>query len=105
MNENNLYPKLYNIENNEKDFEQYKTKQIDQSYRLREISEIKTKLQNEIEQRRKFRKTKKRLFNLFEGLNIGLNTISIGLGITGIALLSTIISAPICIALEEFALG
>ena len=104
MNEN-LYPKIEIDEKIEKDFEQYKPKQIDQSYRLREISEIKAKLQNEIEQRKKFRKAKKRLFNLFEGMNIGLNTISLALGITGIALLSTIVTTPLCITLEGIALG
>jgi DNA-binding Xre family transcriptional regulator len=92
-----IYPKLETVKE--------VPMKLDQDYRLREISEIKTKLLNEVEQRRKYRKTKKILFNTLEGMCIGLNTITAVLGIGGIALLSTVIAAPLCIALEGIALG
>ena len=51
MNGKNLYPNLENELDNINTKNSETTKQIDQSYRLREISEIKSKLHKEIEQK------------------------------------------------------
>lgn len=76
-----------------------------QEFRLSEIRKLKEILKNDIELRIKCYTKYNRISNVLSGLNTGFTTIGIGLGISGISLLSTIISVPIVIALEGIALG
>ena len=85
-----IYPKL----------ESFQTNQIDQNYRIKYLQEIKTAFENEIEQRRKFGNRYKRMYNFLENFNVSTTVISMGTGITGVALLTTIVGTPICIGLE-----
>ena len=89
-----IYPKL----------DDNPTNKINQEYRMRYLQEIKTTFENEIEQRRKYRNRYKKLYNFLDGFNVTTTVISVGTGITGVALLTTVIGTPICIGLEVVAL-
>ena len=76
-----------------------------QEFRLSEIRKLKELLKNDIDLRIKCYKKYNKISNILSGLNTGFTTIGIGLGISGISLLSTIISVPVVIILESIALG
>ena len=74
-------------------------------YRLQRISEIQKLLENERDKRQTLSKKYHRVFNIVSNIYTGLITVTIGLGVSGIGLLSTIIAAPVVVAMEATALG
>ena len=74
-------------------------------YRLQRISEIQKLLENERDKRQTLSKKYHRVFNTISYIYTGLITVSMGLGVSGIGLLSTIIAAPVVVAMEAAALG
>jgi len=77
----------------------------DQSYRLREISQLKTHLENERDKRGQLHKKYRRGVNALDGVDTALLTAGMGMGIGGVGLLSTIIAAPVVVGLEIAALA
>jgi hypothetical protein len=75
------------------------------SYRLQKISEIQKMITQERDKRatlsKKYHRSV-RIINVADNILVGL---TMGLGVAGIGLLSTIIAAPITIAMEAVALG
>ena len=76
-----------------------------ESYRLQKINEIQQLLDCEREKRQKLSKKYHRGVNVINTVDSILVTASMGLGIAGVGLLSTIIAAPVVIAMEGTALG
>ena len=68
--------------------------------RLNVITDIKKQFEGEIEYRRQLTKKYKRACNTLDGLNNASTAISVLTGISGIGLLTTVVSVTICIALE-----
>src|SRR5271156_1027335 len=83
----------------------YPNLNLGHDYRLKVISDNKKVLQNEIEQRRKLRNTYKKIYNGFDGLSVSASLICLGAGVSGVALLATVVAAPVCIVLEGIALS
>ena len=75
------------------------------SYRLQKINEIQRTLEEEIEKRAALSKKYHRAVSIVDGVDVGLITITMGLGVGGVGLLSTIVAAPIVIVMEGVALG
>ena len=78
---------------------------VDHSYRLQEISRLRTHLVEESEKRAQLYKKYRRGINAIDGVDTVLLTVSIGMGAGGTVLLSTIIAAPIVLGLEIAALA
>ena len=72
----------------------------DQSYRLQEISQLKKHLEDERGKRGQLYKKYRRGVNALDGVDTALLTASMGMGIGGVGLLSTIIAAPVVLGLE-----
>ncbi len=68
-------------------------------FRLSEISKLKTKLQDEISERRQIYKKYKRAENILDGIDIGANSIALSLSVTSGVLASTGILLPVAIPL------
>lgn len=79
--------------------------ETDQSYRLRHIADLQHRLETERDSRATVYKKYRRAVNVIDGIDTGLAATSLGLGAGGIALLSTVIAAPIVVILEMTALG
>ena len=77
----------------------------DHSYRLQEISRLRTYLEEEREKRANLYKKYRRGINAIDGIDTVLLTVSIGMGAGGTVLLSTIIAAPVVLGLEIGALA
>ena len=77
----------------------------DQSYRLQEISQLKKHLEDERDKRGHLYKKYRRGVNSLDGVDTALLTASMGMGIGGVGLLSTIIAAPVVLGLEIAALA
>jgi len=77
----------------------------DESFRLQEISRLKKYLEKERDKRAKLYKKYRRGTNVLDGIDAALVTASMGLGVSGVGLLSTIIAAPIVLGLEIAALS
>ena len=75
-----------------------------QSYRLQRINEIHKILEGEKE-RASLSKKYHRAVNIVDGIDVALIGTTMGLGIGGLVLLSTIVVAPIVIVMEGVALG
>ena len=75
------------------------------SFRLQKISELQKRLESEIETRAALYKKYRRGMNALDGVDTALLATTIGLGVGGVGLLSTIIAAPIALGLEVGALG
>lgn len=76
-----------------------------QSYRLQEISQLKNKLEIERDKRAALYKKYRRGVNALDGIDTALLTAGMGMGISGVGLLSTIIAAPAVLGLEIAALA
>eukprot|EP00061_Rhincodon_typus_P018090 g47113.t1 len=76
-----------------------------QSYRLQHICQLKQTLENEREVRAALYKKYHRGINVVDGIDTALVVASMGMGIGGVKLLSTIIAAPVVLSLEIAALG
>lgn len=81
------------------------TAEPDQSYRLQEISRVRTQLEAERDRRAALYKKYHRGVNTLDGVDAALVTASLGLGVGGIGLLSTIVAAPLVVGMEAAALG
>lgn len=77
----------------------------DQSYRLQEISQLKKHLEDERDKRAALYKKYHRGVNAIDGVDTALLTASMGMGIGGVGLLSTIIAAPVVLGLEIAAMA
>ena len=71
-----------------------------QGYRLQKINEIQAFLEKEVEERGKLSKKYFRISRLINSLDSVLISISLGAGITGAVLLSTVVAAPVVFGLE-----
>ena len=76
----------------------------DQSYRLHEISKLKQHLEEESDTRGRLYKKYRRGVNALDGMNTALLTVSMGMTVGGVGLLSTVIAAPVVLGLETGAL-
>ena len=74
------------------------------SFRLREISKLKSRLENERDTRTSLYKKYKRGMRVVDGIESTLLVTSLGLGGAGIGLLSTIIAAPVVVGMEAGAI-
>lgn len=74
-------------------------------YRLQKISEIQQALQTERDKRGDLSKKYHRSIKIIRGLDDTLVVTSIGLGLSGVALMTGIITTPVAIATEIVALG
>ena len=81
------------------------TQDSDQSYRLQQICQLKRQLENEREKRSSLYKKYKRGVNTVNGVDTALVTVSVGMGVGGVGLLTTIIAAPVVLGLEIAALA
>ena len=70
------------------------------SYRLKVISDVEKFLENEIAKRDAFSKKYFRIAKITNTVDSVLNTITLGAGVTGAALLATVVAAPIVLGLE-----
>ena len=89
---NRLYPTLLPIDEG-------------QGYRLQKINEIQRTLECEREKRQNLSKKYHRAVKAVSNVDFVLVATSMGLGVAGVGLLSTIIAAPIVIAMEATALA
>ena len=71
-----------------------------QSYRLKVISDVEKFLENEITKRDAFSKKYFRIAKITNTVDSVLITITLGAGVTGAALLATVVAAPIVLGLE-----
>lgn len=76
-----------------------------QGYRLQKINEIQRTLEDEREKRQNLSKKYHRAVKVIGNVDTTLVAASMGLGVAGVGLLSTIVAAPIVIAMEATALG
>ena len=76
-----------------------------QSYRLKKIDEIQREIAAERDKRANLSKKYHRAVRVIAGVDSTLVVSSMGLGAAGIGVLSTIIAAPVAIAMEGVALG
>ena len=77
----------------------------DHTFRLQEITRLKSSLECERDQRASLYKKYRRGVNALDGIDTALITASTGMGIAGVGLLSTIVAAPIVLGLEIAALA
>jgi hypothetical protein len=77
----------------------------DQSYRLHEVARLKKHLEDERDKREALYKKYRRGVNILDGVDTALFTASMGMGVGGVGLLSTIIAAPVVLGLEIAALA
>lgn len=97
-----IYPRLPTAPGNE--YTEL-VKNVSSDYRLHKINEIEKYLENQSETRKHISKKYRRansIINTGDGI---LCTTSIGLGVGGIALLTTIVAAPVVLIMESASIG
>ena len=77
----------------------------DQYFRLQEISRLRKQLEDEKDKRSQLYKKYQRGINAVDAVDTALISASMGMGIGGVGLLSTIVAAPVVLGLEIAALG
>ena len=77
----------------------------DQYFRLQEISQLRKHLEDERDQRSQLYKKYQRGVNAVDAVDTALISASMGMGIGGVGLLSTIVAAPVVLGLKVAALG
>ena len=77
----------------------------DQYFRLQEISRLRKHLEDEKDRNSQLFKKYRRGINAVDAVDTALLSASVGMGIGGVGLLSTIIAAPVVLGLEVAALG
>jgi len=77
----------------------------DQYFRLQEISRLRKYLEDEKDKRSQLYKKYRRGINAVDAVDTALISASMGMGIGGVGLLTTIIAAPVVLGLEIAALG
>ena len=81
------------------------SQQQDQYFRLQEISRSKKHLEDEKDKRSQLYKKYRRGINAVDAVDTALISASMGMGIGGVGLLTTVIAAPVVLGLEIAALG
>ncbi len=76
-----------------------------QTYRLHKISEIQKTLEDERNKRSDLSKKYHKGVKVVNNIDTVLIAASMGLGVAGVGLLSTVVAAPIVLAMESIALG
>ena len=76
-----------------------------QSYRLHKINEIQSVLEDEREKRHTISKKYHKAVKVVGNIDSTLVTISMGLSVAGVGILSTVIAVPAVIVIETTALG
>ena len=76
-----------------------------QSYRLQQINEIQRVLEDEREKRHNLSKKYHKAVKVVGNIDSALVTISMGLSVAGVGILSTVIAVPAVIVMETTALG
>ena len=76
-----------------------------QSYRLQKINAIQSVLEDEREKRYNLSKKYHRAVKVINNIDSALMTVSVGLSVAGVGILSTIIAVPAVIIMETTALG
>ena len=101
-NEENLYPTLPNRRENPTapDVEMEYLDVGGHSYRLKVISDVQKFLEEEITKRDAFSKKYFRIARITSNVDNVLITITLGAGVTGAALLATVVAAPVVLGLE-----
>src|ERR1043165_6576329 len=74
-----------------------------QAYRLGKITEIQTQLEREREKRSALSIKYNRSVKIINGIDVVLGVTTMGLAISGIGVLSTVVAAPVVIAMEGIA--
>ena len=69
------------------------------AYRLQAISDMKKQLENERDKRASLYKKYHRGSNILDGFDVGLTSMSMGMGVVSASLLATIVAAPISMGL------
>ena len=77
----------------------------DQYFRLQEISRLRKHLEDEKDKRSQLYKKYRRGINAVDAADTALISASMGMGIGGVGLLTTVIAAPVVLGLEIAALG
>ena len=77
----------------------------DQYFRLQEISRLRKHLEDEKDKRSQLYKKYQRGINAVDAADTALISASMGMGIGGVGLLTTVIAAPVVLGLEIAALG
>ena len=77
----------------------------DQYFRLQEISRLRNHLEDEKDKRSQLYKKYRRRINAVDAADTALISASMGMGIGGVGLLTTVIAAPVVLGLEIAALG
>ena len=97
-----LYPTLPNRRENpsDPDVEMENLNDGGHSYRLKVISDVQKFLEEEIAKRDAFSKKYFRIARITSNVDNVLITITLGAGITGAALLTTVVAAPVVLSLE-----
>jgi len=75
------------------------------THRLQRVREIEQRLKNEQEKRASLYKKYRRAINIVDRVDSTLLVLSMGLGIGGVSLLSTVVAAPVVVGLEIAALS
>ena len=73
---------------------------LGQSYRLREISQLRKRLEDERDKRGQLYKKYRRGVNALDGVDTAMLTAGMAMGIGGVGLLTTIVAAPVVLGLE-----
>ena len=81
------------------------SQQQDQYFRLQEISRLRKHLEDEKDKRSQLYKKYRRGINAVDAVDTALISASMGMGIGGVSLLTTVIAAPVVLGLEIAALG
>ena len=81
------------------------SQQPDQYFRLQEISRLRKHLEDEKDKRSQLYKKYRRGINAVDAVDTALISASMGMGIGGVGLLTTVIAAPVVLGLEIAALG
>ena len=81
------------------------SQQPDQYYRLQEISRLRKHLEDEKDKRSQLYKKYRRGITAVDAADTALISASMGMGIGGVGLLTTVIAAPVVLGLEIAALG
>ena len=75
------------------------------NYRLTEIRTLQRRLEDERDERAKLYKKYRRVINVIDGVDTVLVASILGMGAAGVGLLSTVIAAPVVVALEAAAVA
>ena len=100
MKNRSIYPVLEGLQE-----DQVLVANEQKTYRLQHISRLQQQLEKERDLRAALYKKYHRGVNVLDGIDTTLITVSMGLGVGGVGLLSTIVAAPVVLGLEAGSLA